>query len=285
MKQVLIVGSAANDTIVQSSTSTRKMGGVVVYGGITFRRLGLATSVVTNVAAQDRGFRDLFARESIEGHFGPSRRTTTFVDRVQGDGRSSSLVGVAVPISARQVSDTLEGVDLVHLGPLHPRDLDDDVLELLAHQRVPVSLDLQGYVREVEDGEISLRASPSLAPALALASFVKAGREEATEVVRATGLTLRELVARFDIAELVVTAGSQGGRVLCSSGEEVEYAAVPAVERDPTGAGDVFFATYLVSRLRDGLSVRLSCARAAAVASRHVAGEHIVEATLALSGP
>jgi sugar/nucleoside kinase (ribokinase family) len=284
MKQVLIIGSAANDTIVQGSTSRRKMGGAVVYGGLTFRRLGVATRVVTNVAPQDRGFRDLFARESIDGRFGPTKRTTTFVDRVDGDDRSSSLVGVAPPITARQVSEALEGVDLVHLGPLHPHDLDDEVLDLLGRRGVPVSLDLQGYVRETQDGggEIVQRASPSLAPALALASIVKAGREEAAEVMRATGRTLRDLAVHFGIDELVVTAASQGGRVVCSSGEEIEYAAVPTVERDPTGAGDVFFATYLVSRLRDGLSPRLSCARAAATASRHVAGEHIVEATLAL---
>src|SRR5262249_37105699 len=129
------------------------------------------------------------------------------------------------------------------------------------------------------------RASPALVPALALASMVKAGREEAEEVVRATGRSLRELVVHFGIEELVVTAGSRGGRVLCAAGDEVEYAAGPTVEHHPTGAGDVFFATYLVSRLRDQLSVRLSCARAAATASRHVAGEHIVEATLALPGP
>ena len=285
MKRVLVIGSAAKDTIVQGATSRRKMGGVVVYGGITFQRMGVSTSVVTNVALQDRGFRDLFARESIDGRLGHSRRTTTFVEHVDGDERASSLEGVAAPISARQVSDALEGIDLVHLGPLHPRDLDDGVLDLLARRRVPVSLDLQGYVRQVEDGQISHRASPALTPALALASLVKAGREEADEVVRATGRTLRELVAQFGIEELVVTAGSRGGRVLCAAGDEVEYAAVPTIERDPTGAGDVFFATYLVSRLRDRLSVRLSCARAAAIASRHVAGEHILEATLALPGP
>src|SRR5262245_52248169 len=134
MKRVLVVGSAANDTIVQGSTSRRKMGGVVVYGGITFRRLGVATAVLANVAPQDRGFRELFARESIDCRFGVSKRTTTFLEHVHGDERSSSVSGVAPPISARQVSqalDDVDGIDLVHLGPLHPHDLDDDVLELL----------------------------------------------------------------------------------------------------------------------------------------------------------
>jgi len=288
MRRVLVIGAAAKDTIVQGSTSgrKRKMGGVVVYGGITFRRMGVATSVVTNVASEDRGFRDLFARESIDCRIGPSSCTTTFVEHLDGDERALSLDGVAAPITARQVSDALEGVDLVHLGPLHPGDLDDGVLDLLGRRGLPVSLDLQGYVRQLEDGQTSHRASPSLAPALALASIVKAGREEAAEVMRATGRTLRDVVADFGIAECVVTAGRHGGRVLCAAGDEVEYAAAPpAAEGDPTGAGDVFFATYLVSRLRDGLSVPLSCARAAATASRQVAGAHIDEDTLALPGP
>src|SRR5215471_2095869 len=99
MRRVLVIGSATKDTIVQGSTSRRrrKMGGVVVYGGITFQRMGVVTSVVTNVASEDRGFRNLFARESIDCRIGPSRCTTTFLERLDGDERALSLDGVAAP--------------------------------------------------------------------------------------------------------------------------------------------------------------------------------------------
>ena len=52
---------------------------------------------------------------------------------------------------------------------------------------------------------------------------------------------------------------------------------------DTTGAGDVFFAAYLVSRLHERRSIRESCEHATRVAARHVEGRYITEESLRVS--
>jgi len=59
---------------------------------------------------------------------------------------------------------------------------------------------------------------------------------------------MTEWVQRVPIA--VVTAGRDGA-LLYVSGERYELRARPALEVDPTGAGDVFAATFLARYRRD----------------------------------
>ncbi len=65
MHHVLIVGSATIDVIEHSGATTLKMGGVVTYGGITFRKHGLSTTVLCNIAPQDARLREVLARHGI----------------------------------------------------------------------------------------------------------------------------------------------------------------------------------------------------------------------------
>jgi sugar/nucleoside kinase (ribokinase family) len=56
------------------------------------------------------------------------------------------------------------------------------------------------------------------------------------------------------------------------------YGAGPATAlRDPTGAGDVFLAAYLICRLRDNAPIPVALGYAAGLAAKQVAGTYIVE--------
>jgi sugar/nucleoside kinase (ribokinase family) len=53
----------------------------------------------------------------------------------------------------------------------------------------------------------------------------------------------RQIMKRHEIEELVVTAGSRGGRILSATGCEITYSSSAhraTREIDPTGAGDAF---------------------------------------------
>jgi sugar/nucleoside kinase (ribokinase family) len=118
---------------------------------------------------------------------------------------------------------------------------------------------------------------------LNLASVVKAVDTELQTINDATGMDVHELIRVHHINEFVVTAGSLGGSVFLASGEEVRYQAMPApLEGDPTGAGDVFFAAYIASRLNRKLDVVDSCRHAAEVAAMQVSGQYIRDEQLAL---
>ena len=123
---------------------------------------------------------------------------------------------------------------------------------------------LQGWLRAAgDDGRVMRRVPPPAELAFLGACHVlflsaeDLGPDEA-----------RLLPGLFPLAEIVVvTEGAQGGR-LYVDGAERRYLAHPASEVDPTGAGDVFAAAFLLA-LRSGRSPDESAAfgaRAAAVA-------------------
>ena len=95
---------------------------------------------------------------------------------------------------------------------------------------------------------------------------------------------LSEIMKGFDIEEAVISSGSKGGRVETITGEKFEYrAAMPDRVSNPTGAGDVFFAAYLLSREVNNLDISSACRYAAGIAARQVEGRYIAPDRLALS--
>jgi len=284
MNRVLIIGSATIDLVRQPHSSATKMGGVVTYGGLTFRKQGISTAVLTNLSARDASsFRTLYRGCGIDLDAGPSNATTTFVDHVEGDTRWQELLAVAVPITATQVVAATVGADHIHLGPLHPTDIHYNALTLLTGLGIPVSLDVQGYLRSPHLGRVEVMVSEHLPLALSASTYVKASRDELVTILNAGYLNDERFMHTFGIDELLITAGGRGGEILLASGERVRYdAALPAQVMDPTGAGDVFFAAYLGARLHDGRTVLDSCAIAATIAGQHVAGLYLTESCLAL---
>ena len=280
MDAVAVIGSATMDRVVQGGASVYKRGGVVAYAGLTFAELGVETRVLTNIAEADRAMLAVLQQRGIAVYVGQSAATTCFVNYVDGDARRQELLACAAPIAAAQLGPVLAGVKHVHLGPLHPHDLAEDVL---AAMDGVVSLDLQGYVRRIEGTQVYRGVAKSLYAALQRAAYVKAGNDELELVLADCGLTLDQLMRDCSVAEWVVTEGSHGGWIASRQGKRTKFASAPvATVADPTGAGDVFFAAYIAHRLHRGAGIAMAAQRAAALAAHHVEGGFIDAATLRL---
>ena len=280
MGAVAVIGSATIDRVVQDGVSAYKRGGVVAYAGLTFAELGVKTRVLTNVAATDRAMLAVLQQRDIVVYVGESAATTCFVNYVDGDARRQELLACAAPIAAAQLGPVLAGADHVHLGPLHPRDLAEDVLTAIDGV---VSLDIQGYVRRMEGTRVYQGIAGGLYAALQCADYVKASNDELELVLADCGLTLDQLMRDCPVAEWVVTEGSHGGWIASRQGQQTKFASgTVATVADPTGAGDVFFAAYLAHRLHRGMGVATAARCAAELAARQVEGGFIDEATLRL---
>lgn len=282
MGAVAVIGSATIDRVVQGGAEEYKRGGVVAYAGLTFAELGVKTQVLTNVAAADRAMLVALQQRGIAVYVGDSAATTRFVNYVDGDARRQVLLARAAPIAAAQLGPVLAGVEHVHLGPLHPDDLAEEVLAAIGAS-VRASLDIQGYVRRIEGTQVGRGVAKGLYAALQCADYVKADHDELELVLADCGLTLDQLMRDCSVAEWVVTEGSHGGWVASRPGLRTKFASAPvATVADPTGAGDVFFAAYIAYRLHRGAEIATAAQRAAALAARHVEGGFIDAATLRL---
>ncbi len=282
---VVVIGSITIDTIIEGPSTYRQCGGTVTYGGITFKRCGIQPCVITNVAHGGRSVLDVFAAEGIPVKAGSSFATTRFINYQHEDRRRQEMTEHADPITAYQIEDLIPSFEHLHIGALHPEDIDADALRLIGRSQKTISVDIQGFVRYNDKGHILRRASDLLPLILSCARYVKADAEEIEAVMKAYDTDVRELVRRFDIEELVVTNGSRGGVIIRLNGDSVPYNAVTVESIISTvGAGDVFFAAYLAGRLYRGESIVVSCETASRTAARQVAGQFITHDTLCPEG-
>ncbi|HEU17952.1 MAG TPA: hypothetical protein ENO00_01005 [Deltaproteobacteria bacterium] len=278
---VAVIGSLTVDTIIEGSCRHRQCGGTVMYSGITFKRCGIDPCIITNVADSERSLLDIFAAEGIPVRAGSSTATTHFVNYLKDNLRRQEMPCHADPVRADQIEDLVSAFQHFHIGALHPEDIAVDTLRLIGRSRKIVSVDIQGFVRYNDNGCILQRVSDRLPMVLSNALYVKADAEELDAVVEAYSTDAWGLIRRFAIEELVITQGDRGGSIICLNGDRVLYDAVPVEPVISTiGAGDVFFAAYLSSRLYRGENTVVSCETARQVAARQLAGSYITGETL-----
>jgi sugar/nucleoside kinase (ribokinase family) len=278
---VAVVGSITIDRIIENGKTSERLGGVVTYGGLTFQRLGVETAVVTNVAEAQRGLLEVLATEGLAVHNGRSRRTTRFVNEARGDWREQLMTEAADSITAGQVKPLLSEVRHVHAGPLHPDDIEPQAMALMAESKKLVSLDVQGFLRRSANGRILPAVSAGLEGALRSAHMIKADEEELTLMLDHFRASLPGFLQRFRIDEAVITRGSHGASVWTRAGEGYHFGA-ERVRRpvSTVGAGDVFFAAYIVAHVYRRLDIDMAAMFAAGLAAKQVGGKHLPPALL-----
>ncbi|MBN1893005.1 hypothetical protein JW906_00845, partial [bacterium] len=211
---VLIAGSATRDTIVLSGRRIHKIGGVATYAGMTFRKHGIATHVLTNLAPAEDFIRRVYRRYGIRLHVGTAGKTTRFINRVDEDGRKQEVSCRAAPVSWECGKKRLRQVRHVHLGPLHPDDLEESWLPGLREFEGLVSLDVQGYIRRLRGRSVTASVSPFLEKALQVCCIIKATEREFQLILKTWQLDQAEFLRRFPLNEILVTCGKDGGYLL-----------------------------------------------------------------------
>jgi len=217
------------------------LGGTVTYAGLTARRLGLTVGIVTS-AAPDLNVAS--ALPGIEAVVVPAAATTTFENLYDAGHRRQYLRAAAARILPEHVPAAWRDAPIVHFGPL-AQELGLEMLDAFPGSRLR-GLTPQGWLRRWDaDGLVRRVEPPFLAGALARLDAAILSEED----VGGDWQTLRRYAAAARL--LVVTQGARGA-ALCRQGRCAAYPAFPAVEVDPTGAGDVFAAAYLIRLSQTG---------------------------------
>lgn len=280
---VAVIGSASVDMVVPGSKSVCQLGGVVTYAGLTFRRHGIKTIIVSNVANKDKSILRVLREEGIHIFTGHTNNTTHFTNHVDGNNRWQEMSVNADPITAEQVGNVLGSVQNLHLGPLHPYDIEPKAVRLIHKAKRMISLDVQGYIRSIENHRVRLSVSENLADSLLCAHIVKADEAELATILGFYEMSPSELMHAYKIDEMVITAGSRGGLIRTLKGEEVRYDAKPIrLLVNAVGAGDVFFAAYLIYRLHRGKNISIASELAASLAAQQIEGRYISIKSLGL---
>ena len=268
---IAVIGSTTIDKIVRRNLSRYKIGGVTTYAGITYRRHGIKTVAVTNIAKRHPEVIARLMKEKIKVCSEQTEETTHFINSIDDDIRQQKILRLAATINRQQVAANIKGIGVVHLGPLHPADIDIQAIEFLSKKDNRIILDVQGLVRSVKNKVVYTSVSKHLNAALRWAHIVKANAQEFESMSDYYQMDLSQLMHRFKIKEFLVTAGSKGGCVQEISGEEIRYmASIPRTKGDPTGAGDIFLAAYVIGRMLNRQKIPDACKYAAKLVSRQI---------------
>ena len=209
-------------------------GGAALYSAVTAHRLGLSAGILTSHAA-DYPLEAIPSRIEVVTLEAPA--TTVFeYDAVSGD-RQQKLVSTARPLAVRDLPDDWRDAPLALLAPVAQ---EVDLRLSAAFEDGSVGAAAQGWLRALDDERRIVTqpwggAREVLNRVLAL--FVSA------EDLRGHESQLTEWVQHVPVA--VVTAGAAGA-LLYVNGERYEVRPRRTREVDPTGAGDVFAAAFLV---------------------------------------
>jgi hypothetical protein len=234
----LVIGTITKDVVPTGFT----LGGTVTYAAITARNLGKRAAIVTSA---EPGLILPPVFEGIECVRLPARHTTTFRNVYTNGTRQQYIEARSDPIQASHIPSEWLGVPLVHLGPL-AREIDEGIVHQFPGGWVMATP--QGWFRSWDEtGYVSLgtwKGAERLLPYLTALVL-------SDEDVRGDP----DCIARFAAITrtLVVTNGARGCTVH-HAGEERHFPARPAHEVDPTGAGDVFAAAFLI-RLQESALV------------------------------
>jgi sugar/nucleoside kinase (ribokinase family) len=214
------------------------VGGTVTYASITTRNLGYRAAIVTSAGP------DIDLDKALPG-VSVARihccQTTTFQNIYQGGRRRQFVRAVAAPLTPEAIPPAWRRVPIVLLGPL-TQEFAENVVELFPEALIGVTP--QGWMRQWDStGSVSPCPWPGAPYLLPKVDVLTLSEED----VGGDWAAIQEYVNLTRI--VVVTSGWQGSTVYFAN-EERWFPTRPVVEVDPTGAGDVFAAAYLV-RLRE----------------------------------
>ena len=204
----------------------------MTYATVTALRLGLRPAVVTS-AGPELGLAAAF--EGADIHVIPAARSTTFLNAYEGGRRHQVVRDIAAPIAASDVPVQWRSAPLVLLTPL-AGEVGYELATSFPGAMVMASI--QGWLRRWDHrGRVS--------PAHWMGEEVLPHVDAAVVSVEYVGDS--RLIERWRemVGVLIVTKGSEGASLHFDGGwHHIEPYTVPAI--DPTGAGDVFAAAFLI---------------------------------------
>ncbi|HWQ05041.1 MAG TPA: PfkB family carbohydrate kinase [Longilinea sp.] len=232
----LIIGHLTQDLTANGPA----LGGTASYAARTAQAIGLRVGIVTSCAS-DINLDDL---KGVSISMRQADYSTTFENNQTPNGRIQYIHHVAAELDYSMVPVTWRNTPIVHLGPV-AQEVDPRLARAFSDSQV--CLTPQGWLRSWNSDNL---IHPTYWPE---ARFVLENADAAVlsiEDVQGNESRIEDMLASIPV--LVVTEGVRGARLYWNG--DLRYFKPPAmVEKDPTGAGDVFAAAFFIrlSQTRD----------------------------------
>ncbi len=251
MHDLCCVGHITLDKVVTPKNTVHMPGGTSFYFSHAIRNLkDINYTLVTAIAESEMAVANDLQSKGIDVKVMPSKHSVYF-ENIYGenqDNRTQRVLAKADPFTV----DYLEDIDarIYHLGSLLADDFSLDVIRFLS-QKGLVSVDSQGYLREVKEQNVYAVDWTEKKEALQYIHFLKANEHE-MEVL--TGYDDVAMAAKqlydWGVKEVLITLGSMGSVIYDGTTFHMIPAYKPKEVVDATGCGDTYMTGYLYKRAK-----------------------------------
>ncbi len=246
---IAFVGHYTQDTIVYTHSTRVVDGGAFNYGANVAARMGLEVAVVTRLARQDWRVVEDLERLGVTA-FARATPASTCLRLIYPtanlDERTIELTSSAGPFTVDEVSKV--EARAFAIGASARGEVPTEVVEALAATGAIIALDVQGFLRIVQNGTLTYDNWPGKEAILRQVTVLKT---DAVEAGLLTGESDRYRAARqlaaFGPREILMTHA--GGVLVYHDGVFDEAPFAPREVRGRSGRGDTCTAAYLSRRL------------------------------------
>lgn len=209
------------------------VGGTAAYSGRTAQALGCRTAVLTSTAVDYEGVHQLPGLTICQV---AAEATTTFENVYTPGGRQQTIHALAERLTAEHVPAGWQRAKVVQLAPI-ANEVAPEMIHLFSNSIV--GLTPQGWLRRWdENGRVYATEWPAASAVLPLAAAVILSQEDLLDDA------MLDQYRQWSKL-LVLTQGDRGCIVF--NGDDVRRVpAFPVEEVEPTGAGDIFAAAFLL---------------------------------------
>ena len=250
MKDICCIGHITKDKIVTPHRVVYMAGGTSFYFAYAINQLpnDVSFSLVTSMDPTETEPAEKMRQAGIDVTLNASRNPD-FFENIYGENqneRKQRVLAKADPFTIEQ----LEHVDakVYHLGSLLSDDFSNEVVEYLA-KKGKVSIDVQGYLREVRDEKVYPIDWKDKLKVLKNTYYLKVNEIEMETI---TGLKdaheAAKLLHSWGVTEVIITLGSEGSLIYVDDTFYEIPAYAPHEVVDATGCGDTYSAGYLYQR-------------------------------------
>jgi sugar/nucleoside kinase (ribokinase family) len=266
MYDICCIGHITLDKVVTTKSVVHMAGGTAFYFANALRNMDVKYSLVTALADQEMDIVTDLRTRGIEVNVLPSAHTVYFenIYPENQDHRTQRVTQKADAFTVRQLRQI--DAKIFHLGPLLADDIPVELIRDLSARGI-VSLDVQGYLRMVDNQEVVAIDWPAKKEALQYVDILKASGSE-MEVLTGQSDVHRGARILYDwgVKEVVITLGSMGSVIYKDRNFYDIPAYSPGAVIDCTGCGDTYMAGYLYQHIK-GAGLQDAGEFAAAMAS------------------
>ena len=252
MNKICCIGHITHDRIITPHTEVDMPGGTSYYFAHAMHHLngGEHFELVTSLAVSDLAAVDELRALGLKVSVVPSQHTVFFENKYgeNQNHRTQRVLAKADPFTP----ESLQGyqASVFHLGSLLADDFSASVVRSLK-QRAMVSVDAQGYLREVRNEQVfacDWHDKLDMLPYIDVLKVNEYEMEVLTGQNEAHNAALQ--LAEWGVAEVCVTLGDYGS-VILENGHFYDIPAYPPRPLvDATGCGDTYSTGYLYMRSR-----------------------------------